>query len=183
MILFTGVEVRKLKVNFTDYKTIELTRGFEAIIDLDDYERVSKRKWHSMGKEPYIYAASGYTVSKNRIAKGHTNKNNFVTLHRFIANAPEGTVVDHINRNTLDNRKSNLRVCSHSDNLKNLKVFKVKFKGVSKDNKRGTFTVGLGKIKLRGFATESDAARAYDMIAKNIYKEYAYLNNVGNKIF
>lgn len=164
-------------------KKLNLTRGYIALIDKEDYERVSSRKWYAMGRDPYIYAASGHRTSKKRVEAGVKETNNFITLHRFIAGAEEKQIVDHINRNTLDNRKKNLRLCSHSENLKNLKVKKTKFKGVSKDTKRGTYNMSLGLIKLKGFATESDAARAYDQIAKNIYKEFAYLNKVGNKIF
>ena len=105
-------------------KKIKLTRGYAAIVDDEDYDRVSKIKWYTMGKEPHIYAASGHRTSKKRVAQGVKETNTFITLHRFIIEEKNGEIVDHINRNTLDNRKKNLRLCSQSENLKNLKVRK-----------------------------------------------------------
>jgi len=78
-----------------------------AIIDLDDVERCSCHKWmitEMMGNTRYVKAI---------IDDVNTG------LHRFILNAPEGSVVDHINRNGLDNRKANLRFVSTSENCVN----------------------------------------------------------------
>lgn len=166
-----------------DYREIELTRGYKAKVSKEDYERVSEKKWHVCGKEPYLYAASGHKTSKKRVAKGYKSTNTYTTLHRFITNAGEGSVVDHINKDTLDNRRSNLRVCSHSQNLFNSKFKAVEFKGVRKHKSRDCFEVFINDIVLTGFCTKSDAARAYDQIAKKLYGEFAHLNNVGNKIF
>mgnify|MGYP001594937357 CR=1 FL=1 len=88
-----------------DFKIILLSKGKVAIIDYDDYEKVSKYKWCFSGK---------YAV---RVKQGKT-----ILMHRFIMSTPKGFDTDHINDNGLDNRKSNLRICSHSQNLMNHKL-------------------------------------------------------------
>lgn len=74
--------------------------GKYAIVDDDDYEKVSKIVWNC--------DTEGYAIS------------NFgLRMHRFIMDPPSGLVVDHINHDKLDNRKSNLRVCTTFDNNQN----------------------------------------------------------------
>ncbi len=82
---------------------IPLTQGQVALIDADDLPAVSTRKWYA-SKTPWgnFYAGS----------RG-------VSLHRFLMNPPNGMEVDHINRDTLDNRRSNLRIVTHAENMKN----------------------------------------------------------------
>ena len=76
------------------------------IVDAEDVDRVSKFKWHT-------YVNHGNTYAK----KSHPT----MTLHKFILNAPDGSVIDHINGNGLDNRKENLRIVSHRVNRQNSK--------------------------------------------------------------
>lgn len=70
-----------------------------AIVDKEDYDRVSKYRW---------YYNNGYAVSDFG-----------VRMHRFIMNPPHDMVVDHINHNRLDNRRSNLRICTQFENSQN----------------------------------------------------------------
>ncbi len=79
-------------------KKIKLTRNKVALIDNDDFEKVSKNKWS--------FHHRGYVV------RGKPQ----ISLHRFIMNAQKGQMVDHINRNKLDNRKSNLRFVTSRQN-------------------------------------------------------------------
>lgn len=88
---------------------------FKILIDKEDINKLNKYKWsiqmvRSVTDKDYVafYATSG-TVG---------------FLHRFVVNCPKGMVVDHINGNTLDNRKSNLRICTHKQNSENRKLHK-----------------------------------------------------------
>lgn len=155
---------------------IKLTQGFVAIIDEEDYERVSQYNWRLMGgkkrRTPYAY-----TQIKKRS----------VLLHRFIANAQPGTVMDHINRDGLDNRKCNLRFVTRGQNCVNSPKWRFGgttsvYKGVSyakwgKRKKRwlARLTVN-GETIFRNFDTEIEAARFYDEMAKEHFGKHALLN-------
>ena len=96
-------------------------------------------------------------------------------------NAEKTKIVDHINGNTLDNRESNLRVCTHSDNCKNRKMHsnnKTGFKGVSlKDGKYVAQIQFKGNHKHLGlFDTAIEATIAYNEKAKTIFGQFARLN-------
>lgn len=84
----------------TTMAKINLTQNKTALVDREDVKRILRFKWH--------YLKIGYAASKSCPS---------LYMHRFIMNAPKGLVVDHINGNTLDNRKKNLRVVTHSFNL------------------------------------------------------------------
>lgn len=108
-------------------------------------------------------------------------------MHRELARTPKGMSTDHINGNRLDNRKKNLRVCTHSENCKN--------RGNRIDNKtgyKGVFPYGNGrfrvKIKLDGkmlhvglYDTADEAARAYNRKAKELFGKYARLNKLNKR--
>lgn len=105
-------------------------------------------------------------------------------LHRLICDAKPGQVVDHINGNQLDNRKSNLRICTQAENVcNNRRLRKGKsshlFKGVHL-SRSGRWVAQIqknGKIYHLGtFDSEFDAARAYDKKAKELHGEFASLN-------
>lgn len=86
-------------------KTITLTRGYVALVDDDVYARLNGFKWRAHGRTPLIY---GYSTRLG-------------LLHRAVLDEtpPAGMHVDHINGNTLDNRRSNLRVVTPADNIRN----------------------------------------------------------------
>ncbi len=88
-------------------KFIELTQGKRAIVDDEDYELIASRKWYAAkAGRGYFYAV--------REEGGRR-----VSMHRAIAGYP-GKVVDHINGDTLDNRRSNLRAVSNAENVQNV---------------------------------------------------------------
>lgn len=89
-----------------DAALIPVGGGVFTIVDVADLDRVTAFKWSRNNSS----ASGKHVYARNRTA-GY--------LHRFITGAPTGTDVDHINHNTLDNRRSNLRVCSHQSNLLN----------------------------------------------------------------
>ena len=103
-------------------------------------------------------------------------------MHGLIMPAPDGQFVDHINGNGLDNRRENLRLVTHQQNSFNQKHHggSSKFKGVSIDRISGSWRAYItvdGKRKHLGrHGTEIDAAKAYDMAAKEFFGEYAKLN-------
>lgn len=150
-------------------KEIQLTKGFVSIVDDEDYDRITKHKWHISFKCP------GKSFMVQSTIKG---KN--IYLHRFLMNPASHLVVDHIDRNPLNNQKSNLRVCTRSDNQKN-KLIQPKtsiYKGVSKrGGKYGVYIRINGKHTYIGsFDNEKDAALAYDDAAIKHHGEFAYLN-------
>ena len=103
-------------------------------------------------------------------------------MHRVIASPKTTEQVDHKNHDTLDNRKSNLRVCSATENRRNRKKAKSNttgYKGVVlASSKRYTAKLGyLGKkLHLGTYDTAIDAAKAYDRKAKQLHGEFALLN-------
>jgi len=153
-------------------RLIPLTQDKFAIVDAEDYEWLCKYKWYAQRVKRNYYA-------RNR------RKGGVVSMHRVILNAPRGLVVDHINHNSLDNRKKNLRLCTVAENCRNRRPSKrknklSKYKGVSFDKKRKIFRAIICRNKkqyfLGNFKNETDAAKAYDKKARELFGEFAYLN-------
>ena len=104
-------------------------------------------------------------------------------MHRAIMNPPDGTVVDHINRNSLNNRRCNLRICTQKENLRNGRPSRrstSRFKGVYFDKQTRKWIAKIGyngkTIHLGSFEDEVEAAKAYDRKAYELFKDFAYLN-------
>jgi len=94
-------------------KTIQLTNGGETIVDDNDYKMLVKWNWQNVGG----YASrSVYIKNQNLGKRKNKSVNKLIRMHRIVNNTPEGLYTDHINGNKLDNRKSNLRNCSYSQN-------------------------------------------------------------------
>lgn len=148
---------------------VALTQNKFATVDAENYERVSRYKWCVSTKANTIYA----------YRKDH-GKN--VYLHQFLMKPPQGKVVDHTDGNGLNDRKSNLRVCTKQQNLLNRGpvVRTSQFKGVHlcKWTRKWYATIwhGGARIRLGPFDHEVEAARAYDRKAYALFGEYAYLN-------
>lgn len=149
-------------------KKIPLADGHFAIIDDEDFELVSQFKWHIMpsGGGSHIYAAAR------------------IKMHRIIAKPPPGYLVDHINGDTLDNRRSNLRICTNSQNQQNThsRGGSSKYKGVSLQKRSGKWKAGFqynGKKYHCGlWDTEEEAARAVDAKRLEVCGEFVVLNLV-----
>lgn len=136
-------------------KEISLTKNKVALVDDDDFERVSVRKWS--------YHHTGYAVS------GKPQ----ISLHRFIFKAKKGQILDHINCNKLDNRKSNLRLCTTSQNLHRV----TKGKGIEWRKSRKAWVV---RMKVKGvkkyigyFKDKKEAEEAHKQASVKYFKEFS----------
>lgn len=157
-------------------KEIELTRGYCAKVDDENYEELVKFKWYALGCRP----GSIYAVRKIRLASGRQT-NEF--MHRRILSASEDIVVDHVNGDGLDNRRSNLRLCSLAENNRNRRRGKDNtsgYKGVHWCRRRRLWRArikhGRRPVCLGFYKTPEEAARAYDGAAKTYHGEFALLN-------
>lgn len=148
--------------------------NFEVIIDEQDKNLVLKYKWSISIKNNGRYAVAETRVSKQELIK----------LHRLIMGLKKGdkTQVDHINRNPLDNRRSNLRFANQAQNSRNQiqpRGNKWGFIGVYKwQNKfRGCLSVNNRTVHVPGYYdTAEEAARERDKLAYKISGEFAVLN-------
>jgi len=156
-------------------KIIALTRGFEAIVDDEDYDMlIAMGKWCTNGNRGNIYAVRNEKRNGKKIIIG---------MHRIIMNEPNGLCIDHINGDALDNRKSNLRICSHAENIRNGKKGKncsSSYKGVGwfklRKKWRARIMIDYKDKHLGLFSNEIDAAKAYDEAARELHGEFARLN-------
>lgn len=152
---------------------IPLTRQLVAMVDEKDGGHLSRWIWRaSNSKQPYACR----TVREPNGTK-HEQK-----MHREIMGNPAGLDIDHINHNTLDNRRCNLRVASRSQNAANCKGRGNKYKGVwwdeEKQRWRARITVNYQGYNLGRFDNEEDAAIAYNVAAQLFFGEFALLNRV-----
>lgn len=148
---------------------IELTQNKKAIVDDEDYEQLNSIKWK--------YHKTGYAV-RNQWFPGD-KRYRTLRMHRIIMNNPIGLVVDHINGDSLDNRRSNLRVCRHNQNIQNQKLrvdSKSKLKGVYLHKKNQNWCARFRKKHLGVFRSAEEASEAYNRAALLEYGEFARLN-------
>lgn len=156
----------------------ELGEGKFALVDDDIYELYGHLKWN--------LSNTGYVQRIVRLGNG---KRKNILLHRLVMNAPKGIQVDHINRDKLDNRRENLRLATSSQQQANqtAKGGYSKYKGVFKErSKRCPWFAAIrfeGKTYYLGsFATELEAAKAYNDAAKKLYGEFACLNDIPDEV-
>jgi hypothetical protein len=154
-------------------KEISLTKGKLALVDDEDFEYLNQWKWYC---SPFGYALRSQSrrLPGPRIA---------IKMHRVVCNTPEDMETDHINGNKLDNRRSNLRACTRSENQHNRNKLVGNtsgFKGVTwhiKSKKWASYiVVNNHQIYLGLFQDIIDAANAYDSSAKKYFGEFARLN-------
>ncbi len=152
-------------------RLIPLTQGQFAIVDIDDLKELSKYKWCISKSD------GGYLTA---IRSEHSTK---IRMHREIMQTPDGMDTDHINHNTLDNRRCNLRICTRSQNNHNRLRAKNKssrYKGVAWHQPSNKWIVQISKDRkpyyLGLHKNEKDAAKIYNKAASELHGEFANLN-------
>jgi hypothetical protein len=162
-------------------KLIPLTQGLFTQVDDEDYDDLSQYKWHVV-KAPYTYYVVRAITSPDKNSKNRQIK---LRMHRVIMNPSNEMEVDHRDGNGLNNQKSNLRVCTPSQNMANRRsagrsrylgvsivyLFGGKYKAI-----RASIRIGSVVLRLGQYPTEELAAEAYDIAAWVYHGEFANLN-------
>lgn len=166
---------RKLMQNET--RLIPLSQGKFAIVDATDFEFLNRWKWHVFSGN-HRQKKKFYAV---RNSKGPNKR--IIFMHRALLKPGIGFEGDHKNGDSLDNRRENLRICTHLQNSQNSGMRHHNtsgFKGVSFHKKAGAWEAYICpnyKKKYLGlFSTKEEAAHAYDSAAKTCFGEFAILN-------
>jgi len=145
-----------------------------ALVDDEDYGRLNQRKWC-------------VTICNNKkyVARGETKHGKTLSfrMHNIVMPAPKGLDIDHRDGDGLNNQKSNLRICTRSQNSWNGTSHTdgtSKYKGVHfrKDRKKWYSQIkkGTTRLTLGCFDIETEAAKAYDKAARELFGEFAKLN-------
>lgn len=148
-----------------EYGICTTSNGKQFYFDKDDYDKIKNYCWH-ITKDGYVS-----TTSK-------------LIMHRLIMNCPDDMIVDHINHKKHDNRKSNLRICSNSQNIMNKVLNSNNASGVTGVywNKRkgkwiASITINGKRIHLGYFIKFDDAVNARKKAEDKYFGEYSYDNS------
>lgn len=157
-------------------RQIPLTQGYVAIVDEEDFETLTRHSWQ------VVIVERSHTQYAVR-SKWDAGRKSSYGMHRQILGLEHGDprCVDHINGNGLDNRRSNLRLCTHQQNQQNRSAKKGRdFKGVHKRKERSGFHAYIGvnghQEYLGTYPDAISAAKAYDAAAQEYFGEFARLN-------
>jgi hypothetical protein len=153
-------------------RLIPLTQGQNAIVDAADFEWLNQWNWHAH----WVPDTKSFVAGRDEHRKS-------IYMHRFITNCDPNKEVDHKDHNTLNNRRNNLRPCTHSQNTANAKKKRISafpFKGINFYKRKNKWRVSIHFEKKRryvgSFKTPEEAARAYDEAAIALFGEFAHLN-------
>jgi hypothetical protein len=159
-----------LEAQEPSYRTIPLTQGQFAIVDAGDYDWLNQWKWCAQW-DPRMKSFYAYRLTSSR--DGMPRKK--ISMHALVAQTEKGEHTDHVNKNTIDNRRLNLRRATCSQNQQNSKVRRAGLKGIWKDKNRwkAGLTVNRKKVYLGCFKTPEEAHAAYIEGAKKYHGEFA----------
>jgi len=160
------------------FRRIRMAQPKYAIVDPEDYQRLSKYEWEARRARNSPFYAARQDVNPK------TRKYKLIFMHREIIEIGDGLFADHINHNTFDNRKANLRPATQTQNNRNRRKFsgpsKSKYKGVywKPHIKKWVAQIGVNKkvIHLGCFKKQKAAAKAYDKAAIKYHGQFACLN-------
>ncbi len=151
--------------------------SFLALVDRADTDLVADRIWHPRSDNGgrVIYAQTNIV----KPGGGRTT----LQMHRLIMDAPKGVRVDHINHDGLDNRRCNLRLATHSENLRNQRLSRYNSTGRKGVRRRGNryearITIEGTTLYLGGFPDRDSASDAYDVAALEYHGEFALTNEM-----
>lgn len=164
-------------------KIVTLASGYIALVDDDDFEWINKKKWRV--KKPQdnrtVYSMASIYIGDSRCKSVYMHRE--IMAKHFGAKSLDGMTIDHIDGNGLNNQKTNLRICTQSDNNKNSKARShcvSGFKGVTLLKGKQKYIARIrvdGKDKFIGsYKDPVDAAIAYDRACKKLRGEFAVLN-------
>lgn len=149
-------------------RQIALTKGYVTLVDDEAFDWLSQFTWFASEQPAGVYAM-----------RWNPERRRNEYMHRVLACPSPGRVVDHANRDRLDNRRSNLRVCEVWQNATNANYKSAHgFRGVSRCKKRWRALLTHRRVahRLGVFDTPEEAARAYDACARKVHGEFAILN-------
>ena len=167
-----GCQIVKNEYDFTSDTCIGYTLDNQIfLVDIDKFDYIKNYLW-SIDSEGYVVC--------------HANK---IKLHRLVMGFPDGKDIDHVHgkESRFDNRSCNLRPCTEAENARNRpphKNNKLGVKGVSQIGEskyRVEIQFQHERIQIGVFDTLKKAADAYDKKAKELFGEYAWLNNYEDK--
>ena len=146
---------------------IELTQGYKALVDDEDYEALKEYKWRAQKSKRNVHAVTKYCIS----------------MHRFLLGVDDPKIeVDHKDHNGLNNQRKNLRICTARQNSLNQRKrqgnYSSSFKGIdwNKENQKWEARIRCGdgsRIRLGKYKTEIEAAEAYRFAAELLHGEFA----------
>jgi len=152
-------------------RQFKLTRSKTALVDSEDFERINRYIWHAVKGRHTFYAQTN-------------TKQGMLLMHRAILSIPSDIGIDHKDGNGCNNQKENLRICTRSQNLANMKSHTgaSKYKGVSWDKHNIKWIVQIQidnqPYFLGRFKVEDDAALAYNVAAIKYFGDFARLNTI-----
>lgn len=157
-----------------DIAMVTLTKDHVAIIDAADVGLVAGRNWHALTGSRREARRNVY-AARSEIVGGRSR---CILLHRLLTDCPEGFDVDHIDGDGLNCRRSNLRICTHQENVRNSRRSrrnKTDAKGVSRRGDRFTACIETDgrSIYLGIYDTQAEAAAAYQGAASVLFGEFA----------